>query len=82
MERVKLEVELGREKDCNRVRKTTKENLLQSVFLVDTHFESLLQCVCSNLNHHYACIQVEMQILYYTWHACPLKGRGRCHLLS
>lgn len=24
MERVKLEVELGREKDCNRVRKTTK----------------------------------------------------------
>lgn len=24
MEKVKLEVELGREKDCNRVRKTTK----------------------------------------------------------
>lgn len=45
MERVKLEVELGREKDCNRVRKTTKENLLQSVFLVDTHFESLLQSI-------------------------------------
>lgn len=31
MERVKLEVELGREKDCNRVRRTTK-NLLQSFF--------------------------------------------------
>lgn len=45
MERVKLEVELGREKDCNRVRKTTKENLLQSVFLVDSHFESLLQSI-------------------------------------
>ncbi len=33
MERVKLEVELGREKDCNRVRKNSK-NFLQSVFLV------------------------------------------------
>lgn len=36
MERVKLEVELGREKDCNRVRWTIKK-LLQSFFSCHCH---------------------------------------------
>lgn len=41
MERVKLEVEVGREKDCNRVRKNF-QNLMWSLFL-ETYFGISLQ---------------------------------------
>lgn len=68
MERVKLEVELGREKDCNRVRETTR-NFLQSLSLVMGLFWelSVTKTTCTHV---------------YTHQCTNFYSSQRCHSLS